>query len=191
MTSPRRGNWAGAEEAEGIPFSGFIWLHTRAGLPPSSSFAELLGPLLMYCKKNKMGTKSQLSFQASFALLCRLTFSGISSRQCECFNLIEFSKLDDVGVLLSSVYRSRNWGLEMSCVMHRVTQLLSERAGEPSLPGFSVHGDSPGKNTGVGSHSLLRGIFLTQGLNPGLLHCRKILYHLRHQGSPLATLTFA
>ena len=38
-----------------------------------------------------------------------------------------------------------------------------------SLPDSSVHGDSPGKNTGVGSHSLLQGIFLTQGSNPGLL----------------------
>ena len=36
--------------------------------------------------------------------------------------------------------------------------------------GSSVHGDSPGKNTGVGCHSLLRGIFPTQGLNPGLPH---------------------
>ena len=44
--------------------------------------------------------------------------------------------------------------------------------------------DSLGKNTGVGSHSLLQGIFPTQGLNPGLLHCRQILYHLRHQRSP-------
>ena len=39
---------------------------------------------------------------------------------------------------------------------------------------------SPGKNTGVGSHSLLQGIFLTQGWNPGLLHCRGIPYHLTH-----------
>ena len=38
--------------------------------------------------------------------------------------------------------------------------------------------NSPGRNTGVGSHSLLQEIFLTQLLNPGLLHCRKILYHL-------------
>ena len=38
--------------------------------------------------------------------------------------------------------------------------------------------DFPGKNTGVGSHSLLQEIFLTQGSNPGLLHCRQILYHL-------------
>ena len=37
------------------------------------------------------------------------------------------------------------------------------------------------KNTGVGSHSLLQGIFPTQELNPGLLHCSQILYHLSHE----------
>ena len=42
----------------------------------------------------------------------------------------------------------------------------------------------PGKNTRMGSHSLLQGIFPTQGWNPGLLPCRQILYHLSHQGSP-------
>ena len=40
-----------------------------------------------------------------------------------------------------------------------------------SPPGSSVHGDSPGKNTGVGCHALLQGIFPTQGSNPGLPHC--------------------
>ena len=40
----------------------------------------------------------------------------------------------------------------------------------------------PGKNTGVGCHSLLQWIFPTQGLNLGLLHCRQILYHLSQQG---------
>ena len=53
-----------------------------------------------------------------------------------------------------------------------------------SLPGTSVHGDSPGKNIGAGCHALLQGIFPTQGLNPGLPHCRRILNHLSHQGSP-------
>ena len=43
---------------------------------------------------------------------------------------------------------------------------------------------SPGQNTGVGSLSLLQGIFLTQGWNPGLPHCRRILYQLSHKGSP-------
>ena len=52
------------------------------------------------------------------------------------------------------------------------------------LPGSSVHGDSPGKNTGMGCHALLQGIFPTQGLNPGLPHCRWILYQLSCQGSP-------
>ena len=41
--------------------------------------------------------------------------------------------------------------------------------------------NSPGQNTGVGSHSLLQGIFPTQGSNPGLLHCRWILYQLSHR----------
>ena len=43
--------------------------------------------------------------------------------------------------------------------------------------------NSPGKDTGVGSHSLLQGIFPTQGSNLGLLHCRWILYYLTHSGS--------
>ena len=43
--------------------------------------------------------------------------------------------------------------------------------------------NSPGQNTGVGNLSLLQGIFPTQELNPGLLHCRWILYQLSHQGS--------
>ena len=44
--------------------------------------------------------------------------------------------------------------------------------------------NSPGQNTGVGSGSLFQGIFPAQGLNPGLLHCRRILYQLSHKGSP-------
>ena len=43
---------------------------------------------------------------------------------------------------------------------------------------------TPGQNTGVGSLSLLQGIFPTQGSNPGLLHCRQILYQLNNKGSP-------
>ena len=43
---------------------------------------------------------------------------------------------------------------------------------------------TPVKNPGVGCHPLFQGIFLTQGSNPALLHCRQILYHLSHKGSP-------
>ena len=48
--------------------------------------------------------------------------------------------------------------------------------------------DFPGKNSGVGSHSLLQGIFLTQGLNPGFLHCRQILCHVSHEENPIYAL---
>ena len=52
-----------------------------------------------------------------------------------------------------------------------------------SLPDSSVHRDSRGKNTGVGCYAFLQGIFPTQELNPGVPHCRQILYYrLRHQG---------
>ena len=56
-----------------------------------------------------------------------------------------------------------------------------------SLPGSSVIGDYPGENTRVGCHALLQGIFPTQGLNLGLLHCRQSLYCLSYQGNPLTS----
>ena len=65
-----------------------------------------------------------------------------------------------------------NPGIEPRSPTLQVDSLLSEPPGKP-------------KNTGVSSLSLLQGIFPTQELNWGLLHCRWILYHLRHQGSPI------
>ena len=52
------------------------------------------------------------------------------------------------------------------------------------LQGLYNPWNSPGQNTGVGSLSLLQGIFPTQGLKPGLPHCRRILYQVSHKGSP-------
>ena len=56
-----------------------------------------------------------------------------------------------------------------------------------SPPEASVCQDSPCKNIRVGCHALLQWIFLTQGSNPGLPHCRWILYHLSHEGSQWET----
>jgi len=53
-----------------------------------------------------------------------------------------------------------------------------------SLPGFLCPWNFPGKNTGLGCHSLLCEIFLTQGSNPGLPHCRQILYCLSQYQTP-------
>ena len=57
-----------------------------------------------------------------------------------------------------------------------------------SFPTLRTHGlhspwNSPGQNTGVGNLNLLQGILPTQGSDPGLLHCRRILYQLSHKGS--------
>ena len=66
-----------------------------------------------------------------------------------------------------------------------------ERESEKSFSRVSLqpHGlyspwNSPGQNTGLGSLSLLQGILPTEGSNPGLPHCRWILYQLSHKGSP-------
>ena len=55
------------------------------------------------------------------------------------------------------------------------------------IAGDSLSSEPPGKpmNTGVGSLSVLQGIFLTKGSNQGLLHCRQILYWLNYPGSPI------
>ena len=68
-----------------------------------------------------------------------------------------------------------NPGIKPRSLILQVDSLPAEPQGKP-------------KNTGVGSLSFLQGIFLTQELNQGLLHCRWILYQLSSQGSPLATL---
>ena len=71
----------------------------------------------------------------------------------------------------------------MLCLVDQLCLTLCDPM-DCSPPSSSLHGDSPGKYTGVGCHALLQRIFPTQGSNPGLPHCRWILYHLSHQGSP-------
>ena len=60
----------------------------------------------------------------------------------------------------------------------RLSGVSSSVMSDSVAPRFLCPWNSPGKNTGVGCHSLLQGIFLTQGLNPGFLHC-----HLSHPES--------
>ena len=81
------------------------------------------------------------------------------------------------------------------CVDHsKLWEILSESVSCSVMPdSLQIHGPalllclySPGKNTGMSHHSLLQGIFPTQGSNPGLPHCRWILYCLNHQGGHLS-----
>ena len=69
------------------------------------------------------------------------------------------------------------------CLVAQSCLTLCDRM-DYSPPGSSVHGDSPGKSTGVDCHTLLQRIFPTKGSNPGLPHCRWTLYCLSHQGNP-------
>ena len=76
------------------------------------------------------------------------------------------------------------------CYMHqhspRPLNHISGKRDHPSVcESVSRSVQSLGKNTGVSCHSLLQGIFPTQALNPCLLHSRKILYHLSHQGNSI------
>ena len=68
---------------------------------------------------------------------------------------------------------------------NNISQISQRALREIYLKAFEImikdHRDSPGKNTAVGCHALLQGIFPTQGSNSGLLHCRQILYYLSHQ----------
>ena len=92
----------------------------------------------------------------------------------------------------SSWRRDWTW---VSCITGRFFTIwaTSESESHSVVPdSLQPHGlyspwNSPDQNTEVGSLSLLQGIFPTQGSNPCLLHCRRILYQLSHKGSPLLT----
>ena len=83
------------------------------------------------------------------------------------------------------IYGCESWTIKKA-VCAKLFQLCPTlcNAMDCSTRGSSVCVDSPGNNTRVGCQALLQGIFPAQGLYPGLSHCRWILYHLSHQGSP-------
>ena len=70
----------------------------------------------------------------------------------------------------------------LACVLYLVAQLCSTLCNP--MDRLLCPWVFPSKNTGVGGHFLLQGIFPIQGSNLGLPHCRQTLYHLSHQGNP-------
>ena len=98
-----------------------------------------------------------------------------------------------VGIFFSSLTLFKKLFIEvllMYNIMFQVIHNESEsESGSVVSNSLRPHGlyspwNSPGQNARVGSLSLLQGIFPTQGLNPGLLHCRRILYQLNYQRRP-------
>ena len=86
------------------------------------------------------------------------------------------------GNLLDPLHRSSH--LNPSTLMNNSMKSESQSCSvvSNSLQPHGIY--SPGQNTKVGSLSFLQGIFPTQESNPGLPHCRRILYQLSHKGSP-------
>ena len=81
----------------------------------------------------------------------------------------------DLEIMLSEVSQKKKDKCHMKANVAQLCLTLCD----PISPWNSL-----GQNTGVSSLSLLQGIFPTQGLNPGLPHCRRILYQLSQKGSP-------
>ena len=86
-------------------------------------------------------------------------------------------------LIISPVPQIIRVGIHVLCLVIQSCPTLCDLM-DSSPPDSSVHGDSLGKNTGVAYHALLQGISPTQGLKPGLPHCRQILYCLNYQGNP-------
>ena len=74
------------------------------------------------------------------------------------------------GCKVSKVLKGKGH-ISFTCLVAQSCPILCDPM-DGSPPGSSVHGASPTKDTGMGCHTLLQGIFPTQGLNPGLPHCR-------------------
>ena len=86
------------------------------------------------------------------------------------------------------IHLHETWKIQNQ-VTYSFTMKEKVKVAQSCLTLWDPHGiyspwNSPGQNTGVGNLSLLQGIFPNQGSNPGLLHCRQILYQLSHKGSP-------
>ena len=94
----------------------------------------------------------------------------VGQKVCLYFSLISYRKTQRT--VLAKPLTERNWKWSRSVLSNsfRPTRLLHPW-------------DFPGKSAGVGCHFFLQEIFLTQGSNPDLLHCRQTLYCLSHQGS--------
>ena len=126
-----------------------------------------------------LGSSIHGILQARILERVAISFSRGSSRLRDGNCVSFFFFVSSIALACRFFTTSATWEAPTSLVKVKVAQ-------SNSLPPHGLYNpwDSPGQNTGVGSRSLLPGVFPTQGLNPGLPHCRQILYQLSHKGSP-------
>ena len=136
------------------------------------AYVEFFGYFSCSCKRISFNDRSQLvvvNFQR--LATARLIFKA----------LVSFAKLLEPPV--HCMFISSSW---TKCAEVKWSHSVMSNSSQPhglQPPRLLCPWDFPGNSTGVGCHFLLQGIFPTQGLNPGLLHCRQMLYPLSHQGS--------
>ena len=136
------------------------WLHTKWTQKWSSS---VVSDSLWAMDSSLPGSSIHGIFHASILEWVTISFSRRSSQPRDWTSVSHIVDRRFTVWATREVHKKWKW---LGCVQLFMTQ------------------NSPGQNTGVGSLSLLQGIFLTQELNWGLLHCRQILYQLSNQGSP-------
>ena len=162
-----------------------------------------LEPLLLLSTLHSLENKSLISkFNKAFKVFNKLHFTGKVSDIMVLWTQSRTNRI--LETFVQSTYQSICLALECSAVTDVWMSWLYIRGpAYPVRPWVSVSRsvvsdsetpwtvaqqahlsmDTPGKNTGVSSHSLLQGIFSNQGSNPRRLHCRQIFYYVRHQGS--------
>ena len=170
--------------------SGYMWTHL---IQPSYSKASqshvcyvlscvqlFAAPWTIVCQ---VALSMEFSRQEYWSVWCHFLLQGIFLIQglnpcLLCLQHWQASSLPLVPPGKPSERHEKNWKWSRSVVSDslRPHGLYSTR--------FLHPWDFPGKNTGVDYHFLLQEIFPTQGLKPGLPHCRQTLYHLSHQGHP-------
>ena len=143
---------------------------------------EELKSLLMKVKEENEKAGLKLNIQKTNIMASSL----ITSWQIEGETVSDFmflgSKITADGDCSHKIKRCFLLGRKVMTNLWSVSHLVVSDSLQPH--GLYSPWNSPDQNTGVGSLSLLQGIFPTQGTNPGLLLCRQILYQLSHKGSP-------
>ena len=125
--------------------------------------------------------------------LCFLNFLLISDLACAVLGRsLRPHTLQPTGLLCPWGFSGQEYWSGLSCPPPGDLPHPGIEPRSPALQAASLPAEPPGKpkNIGVGSLTLLQQIFPTQELNQGLLHCREILYQLRHQGSPDCNYTY-
>ena len=108
---------------------------------------------------------------------------------CGSLEVVDPSRVESEGRLWGSLSRSHEHSTSVLVAQLCLTLCDLIDCSPPGSLWDSVHGILQVRILEWGCHSLLQGIFPTQKLNLGLLHCRQILYHLSHQGSPMMSTT--